>query len=95
MATVIPFNNPATSDGAATARLVTNIVQSYFDVKHLDAHLVALRNSGAGNNWAAIEAACGVTAGQGQAFFNAVDTLLAYMTSANDAAAPLDQMRPT
>ena len=94
MATVIPFNNPITSDGTAATRVVANIVQSYFDIRHLLDHLIALRDSGGGSNWTAIEAACGVAAGQGQAFFNAVNGTLAYMVSAHDAAAVIDQMRP-
>jgi hypothetical protein len=92
MATVVVYGG--TSDGDAAQRVVRNLVQSYFDVKHMLDHLVALRNSGAGSNWAAIEAATGAPAGTGQTFFNTWDTFNASMLTAYNACATLDQMRP-
>lgn len=94
MATVIPFNNPATSDGQAAQYIVYNMAQLHFDVKHTLDHLIAVKGGLAGSNWAAIEAAFGVTAGQGQTFFNAWDTFYANVLNAYNAAADLDQMRP-
>jgi hypothetical protein len=94
MATVIPYNNPAIADGTAGAQTIANVVQSYFDVKHWLDHLVALKGGAGGTNWAAIEASANVAAGQGQAYFNAVDVTLAGMTTAYNACAPLDALRP-
>lgn len=91
MATVIPYGGQP--DGDAAKRTVRNLVQSYFDTKHMLDHLVALRDSGGGNNWTAIQAATGAT--NGQAFFNAWDTFNANMTSAYNSCASLDEMRPT
>ena len=94
MATVIPYAQGNASDGLRLQRSVANLAQAYFDSKHHLDHMVALKGGVGGTDWAAIEAAYGAPAEQGEVLFNAVNTWLANMTNAYNAAASLDQIRP-
>ena len=58
--------------------------------RQLDA-LIAVKNSGGGNNWTAVAATLGeADATAGQAVFENMDAVMAGMTTANDASSPLD-----
>lgn len=64
---------------------------SYSRIRRAMDALIAAKNSGGGNNWTKVAEVLGeADAIDGQAVFENLDAVMAYMTSANDAASPMD-----
>ena len=72
--------------------IINNIKQAgYAPLRRVMDAAIAAKNSGGGNNWAAVAAALGeANATDGQDVFENLDAVLGGMTSANDAASPMD-----
>ena len=72
--------------------IINNIKQAgYAPLRRLMDAAITAKNSGGGNNWAAVKVSLGeLTDADGQAVFENLDAVLAGMTSANDSASPMD-----
>lgn len=77
---------------AQAKAIINNIKQAgYAPLRRLMDGAIYAKNSGGGNNWAAVAAFLGeANATDGQAVFENLDAALGGMTTANDALSPMD-----
>ena len=82
----VTFQNPTVS-----AR-VDEIKAAYGSIRRVMDALIEVKNSGGGNNWAAVAAAVGAAdATAGQTVFDNLDAALGGMTTANNALSFMDE----
>ena len=70
---------------------IDELKANYAQWRRLLDSAIEIKNSGGGNNWTAVAAALGeVNATNGQAVFENMDAIMGAMTTANNAASPMD-----